>query len=133
MRRKRHVLRHKKDSTCKVTAVSSYCEYVFNICPLGYNVTVVETDTGGTDIAGGSYGNPPGSTFTATSGGNSSRRAPNPRNDAGDDTTSNTDTIDDGIGDDDAPPTIGISSRGRIVRSKFNVRKHLASSKKQTL
>lgn len=36
----------------------------------------------------------------------------------------------EGGDDDESQPTIGISSRGRIVRSKFNVRKHLANSKK---
>lgn len=69
----------------------------------------------------------------ATTGGGV-RRANHSRNDnsANDETTSNADTAETGE-DDDTQPTIGISSRGRIVRSKFNVRKHLANSKKQTL
>ena len=36
---------------------------------------------------------------------------------------------DNGSDNGESGPTIGISSRGRIVRSKFNIRKHLASKK----
>lgn len=100
---------------------------------IGYNVAVTETEDNNSNSAPGNAAQA-GSQCGAALNGNSSngggaRRSGYSRSDNGDETVSNADTADDG-GDDEPPPTIGISSRGRIVRSKFNVRKHLASSKK---
>ena len=100
---------------------------------VGYNVAVTESDENnsssmpGSTPQAGSQSGPMTNGFVSNGGG--ARRSGYSRSDNGDETVSNADTADDG-GDDEPPPTIGISSRGRIVRSKFNVRKHLASSKK---
>jgi hypothetical protein len=104
----------------------------------GFNVAVTETKDGDSGSAPGEK--PSDKSGKAESGGHGAGSGASRRGAAhsrgadsgnGDDTASNADTVEDGGGDDDGPPTIGISSRGRIVRSKFNVRKHLASSKKQ--
>lgn len=100
------------------------------MCLVGYNIAIAEIEDG--SGAGGSSNGAASSTATGGNGANNAARrgyGGRSSDNGGDDTASNADTAD-GDADDDAIPTIGISSRGRIVRSKFNVRKHLASSKK---
>ena len=99
----------------------------------GYNIASSEIDDGtaGPTLSTNatSVGNQP--VVTGSAGTTSKNRSSYTQKDdfIEKDTVTKDDYTDD-MGDEDALPTIGISSRGRIVRSKFNVRKHLANSKK---